>query len=98
MQIKIGCREYAVDFEKEFDSEDIDGSINYTESTIHISKNLSVDYAKETLLHEVLHGISDDAKLHEFFDESIIEKFITVFTPRLLQTFKDNKDFREMLN
>ena len=97
MRIKIGSREYMVDFESAFDSEDIDGSINYTKSTIHISKHLSSDYVKETLLHEVLHGISDDAKLYEFFDESVIEKFITVFTPRLLQTFRDNKDFREML-
>ena len=86
-----------VDFDSCFDSEDIDGSINYTESTISISKTISKDYAQEILLHEVLHGISDDAKLHEFFDETIVEKFITVFTPRLLQVLKDNKQLVDTL-
>jgi len=92
MNIKIGGREYLVDFNPTFESNDIDGCIDYVGSTISISNNIAPDFAQETLLHEVLHGIADDAKLCEFFDESIVEKFITVMTPRLLQVLKDNQN------
>jgi hypothetical protein len=93
MNVKIGNRSYEVLFEAPVrDNELIDGSIDYSRSQIKVSENISTDYQRETLLHEVLHGVVDDAKLYEFFDEKILEKLITTVTPRLIQVLCDNAE------
>ena len=96
MDLKIGNRRYKVLFQP-IEDEEVDGYINYTQSEICIDSTIAKDFQQETLLHEVLHGIVDDAKLYSFFSEELIEKFIEVLTPRFIQILNDNPELIKYL-
>lgn len=98
MNVKIGNRNYNVLFETPVQNDElVDGSIDYSKSEIKVSQNISVDYQRETLLHEVLHGVVEDAKLYEFFDDEVLEKLVTTVTPRLIQMLCDNPELIQFI-
>ena len=57
-KLKILATEYKVEEVEQIDKyQRLLGQIEYTEQTIKIDKNISEDMKKETLIHEILHGI-----------------------------------------
>lgn len=57
-KIKILATEYEVEEVEQIDKyERLLGQINYEEQRIKIDKSISEDMKKETLIHELLHGI-----------------------------------------
>lgn len=57
-KLKILATEYEVEEVEQIDKyQRLLGQIEYTEQTIKIDKNISEDMKKETLIHEILHGI-----------------------------------------
>ena len=57
-KIKILATEYKVEEVEQIDKyQRLLGQIEYTEQTIKIDKNISEDMKRETLIHEILHGI-----------------------------------------
>ena len=103
MQIKIGNRIYQVFFddrERLLENAPMQtfGCIDYAGSKIFISPNISSDYEKEILLHEVLHGIIDDAHINEIVkNEKAIESFVSALAPRLIQVLCDNSELVSFL-
>ncbi len=59
-KIKIMATEYEVEELEQINKyERLLGQINYEEQKIQLDKNISNDMKKETLIHEILHGILD---------------------------------------
>ena len=57
-KLKILATEYEVEEVEQIDKyERLLGQIDYDEQKIKIDKNISEDMKKETLMHEILHGI-----------------------------------------
>ena len=74
------------------------GCIDYTRSKIFIATEIVEDFQKEVLLHEVLHGIMDDAHMSKIVkDESLLEDFVAMLAPRLMQVLSDNPVLVEYL-
>ena len=74
------------------------GCIDYTKSKIYIDPEISKDFQKETLLHEVLHGILDDAHIDKIIkNEELLEDFVSALAPRLIQVLNDNKNLIDYL-
>ena len=60
------------------------GDINYSTQEIHLNKDFSKAQQKATLVHEIVHGISDMYGLG--FEEETVE----VFSNALYATMQDN--------
>lgn len=63
-RIKIGWKEYRVsvvepDHSLILDGKECCGTINFDSSTIHLNGLMSNEENKNTLIHEILHGIED---------------------------------------
>lgn len=57
-KIKILATEYRVEEVEQIDKyQRLLGQINYCDQSIFIDKNISEDMKRETLIHEILHGI-----------------------------------------
>lgn len=57
-KIKIMATEYEVEEVEQIDKyERLLGQINYEEQKIQVDRSISEDMKKETLIHEILHGI-----------------------------------------
>jgi len=96
MKIKIGNRVYEAilgDHENLLANapDDSYGCIDYTRSKIFVATEIAEDFQKEVLLHEVLHGIMDDAHMDKIVkDENLLEDFVAALAPRLIQVLSDN--------
>lgn len=77
---------YQVKFENQVDEVDnnVDGMILYGKQVIRIKKNMSIDYAKEVLLHEIIHGVFQFCGLEN--DENTVNRL----SQALYQVLKDN--------
>ena len=57
-KVKILATEYNVQEVEQIDKyQRVLGQIEYEEQTIKVDKNISEDMKKETLIHEIIHGI-----------------------------------------
>lgn len=65
-------------------TEDLNGLIVYDDLTIYLEKNLPEEKRRETLLHEVIHGISEGAGI------GLTEKAVQVLSRTLYSFFEEN--------
>lgn len=69
-KLKILATEYKVEEVEQIDKyQRLLGQIEYTEQTIKIDKNISEDMKKETLIHEILHGILEKLGYEELNED-----------------------------
>ena len=87
-QIKIGWKTYDVEYAsaKLNSGEELYGQINYDAGVITIRECSTPDQMKATLIHEVLHGIS------EMYGMGLEEKLVTDLSNALYTVYKDNND------
>lgn len=78
-KIKILATEYEVEEVEQIDKyERLIGQIEYSEQKIKIDKNISEDMKKETLIHEIIHGILEKLGLNELNeDEQKVQSIAT---------------------
>lgn len=69
------------------------------DETIHIAPGQSLNYERDTVLHEVLHGIVAQAGSLQAMDftDDMEENLILLMTPWLLMVLQDNPDLVEYL-
>lgn len=97
--LKIGGRTYAVSIQtseensvfQEHDS--AYGYIEYPTSQIHIRAELDVGFQKETLLHEILHGLLDNTGNEDINTDQLTK----ALAPRLHAFLIDNPGFQQYL-
>ena len=70
------------------------GECSPSELTIRISDDYNLSHIKETLLHEIMHGIWWAYNVHDKDDE---ERTVTTLTVGLSQVFNDNPKIMEFL-
>lgn len=94
--VQIGYLRYVVE-EMPESSED-EGTIEHAEQRIRVrSKNRSREYARNTLLHECVHGIFDDTGLDQIEGvKGHEEALVTAVTNGLCALFADNPKIIEM--
>ena len=87
-QIKIGWKTYDVEYASARlnSGEELYGQINYDAGVITIRECSTPDQMKATLIHEVLHAIS------EMYGMGLEEKLVTDLANALYTVYKDNKD------
>ena len=69
-KIKIMATDYFIEEVEQIDKyQRLLGQIEYTEQKIKIDKNISEDMKKETLIHEILHGILEKLGYTEFNED-----------------------------
>lgn len=68
--VKILATEYRVEEVEQIDKyQRLLGQIEYTEQVIKIDKNISEDMKKETLIHEIIHGILEKLGYEELNED-----------------------------
>ena len=86
--IKVGWRNYTIEFVDEIDEDLSNGEINFNEQNIKINKNIkSIDEKNFTLLHEIIHGIFYSQGHSEWNDN---EDLVDAISEGLFQVIKDN--------
>ena len=87
-EIKIGWKTYNVEFSSARlnSGEELYGQINYDNGTITIRECSTPDQIRATLIHEVLHAIS------EMYGMGLEEKLVTDLANALYTVYKDNND------
>lgn len=90
MKIKIGGIVYKVVFKSHLKDGKIKcwGYVNYQTSTIYITKGLSKQKTKQTIIHECLHALLHEAGLDEYAND---EKIVLPLGNLLYQFENDNK-------
>lgn len=73
------------------------GQISYQEGIIEISTNRSIDNLKQTLLHEVVHGILKTRGVENLIPEDVRENVVEGFATGLLQVIRDNPRLMDYL-
>lgn len=69
-KVKILATEYRVEEVEQIDKyQRLLGQIEYTEQVIKIDKNISEDMKKETLIHEIIHGILEKLGYEELNED-----------------------------
>jgi len=97
--LKIGARTYAVSVQTPEENsvfqehESAYGYIEYPTSQIHIRAELDPAFQKETLLHEILHGLLDNTGNEDINTDQITK----ALAPRLHAFLVDNPDFQQYL-
>ena len=87
--VKIGWKEYEI-VEAEINTAMIEdpkecyGEIDYNKCKIYLNANYDEKIKQETLLHEILHGITD------MYDLDMSENFVTRLSNALFTAIKDN--------
>lgn len=88
-KLKIMATEYAVEEVEQIDKyERLLGQIDYAEQKIKIDKNISEDMKKETLIHEILHGILEKLGYQELNEE---EQKVHSIASTMYLVLKENK-------
>lgn len=90
MQIKIGYKNYEVEYKEKVYSEkpeELYGQINFSEDCIAIANKFSADQQRCTLLHEVIHGVDNDRGL------ALSEHQIEQLAIGLFQVIRENPQF-----
>jgi Zn-dependent peptidase ImmA (M78 family) len=88
--IKIGWRDYCIEFVDEIDEDLSNGEISFNEQKIKINKNIkSIDEKSFTLLHEIIHGIFYSQGHSEWNDN---EDLVDAVSEGLFQVLKDNPE------
>lgn len=94
-KIKIGDLRYKIQFCNDIysanDHRKLYGEIDYKTQVIKIDKTSTQERIKNTLLHEVIHGLNDGYVL------DIEEKTIDLLATSLINLIIDNKKFFEYL-
>lgn len=95
--VRIGAKNYIVSVTEHdevfWENDDIEGFIDYSRSRIVLKPN-SPDAVKETMLHEILHGLFENTGIDTEVDA---ERIVRLLTPRLHAFLKDNPGFQEAL-
>lgn len=95
-QVKVGGVKYNVSMVEA--NNDFFGRHNGTLSTIEISKGLSKDQERATIVHESLHAIIMERGLQPIFKDAAAEEaFITCFEGGLYAWIKDNPKLMQYL-
>ena len=89
-KVKIGWKEYKISKEEKcsilvVEGAECYGQISYDKQMIYLRKENSEEQDKATLIHEVLHGIS------EMYNLDLSEDIVTRLGDALYTTIKDNK-------
>lgn len=91
-KVKIGHRTFkVVEVECVDKHESLAGQINYYDSVIKIDSGLDKDHKKETLLHEIIHGVED------FMNLDLEENEVQQLGRGLMMVIKDNPRLLEVL-
>ncbi len=88
MNIRIGPHTYTV---KRVKSRKIGGDcaqIDYARLSISVSTDLVSTYAKQSLLHEIIHGVLENAGIRDQHDEQLVDAMAT----GILGVLRDNPD------
>jgi len=97
--LKIGARTYTVSIQTPEENsvfqehESAYGYIEYPTSQIHIRADLDAGFQKETLLHEILHGLLDNTGVEDINTDQITK----ALAPRLHAFLIDNQGFQQYL-
>lgn len=88
-KVKIGWKEYAVKYLEPQETlianaDECYGIILYEKKEIHINKEYDDERKKETLIHEVLHGIED------MYHIELGEETVTRLSQAIYTVLKDN--------
>lgn len=77
-KVRIGGINYAVEYENRLmndDGQGLSGQISYRHATIKLDTNVQDEQGKkQTLLHEIMHGIAEHFDLPVRTDEDTIDK------------------------
>lgn len=88
-KLKILATEYKVEEVEQIDKyQRLLGQIEYAEQIIKIDKNISEDMKKETLIHEILHGVFEKLGYEELNDD---EQKVQSISSTLYLVLKENK-------
>jgi hypothetical protein len=91
--VKIGCYNYKINITDEpiiiNNSTNYSGCIDYVNHEIKIKKDMSGDYIKQTLWHEITHGILDYFDIED--TETDHEKIVNVISKGVIMVLNDNK-------
>lgn len=88
-KLKILATEYKIEEVEQIDKyQRLLGQIEYVEQTIKIDKNISEDMKKETLIHEILHGILEKLGYEELNED---EQKIHSIASTMYLVLKENK-------
>lgn len=87
--VKILATEYRVEEVEQIDKyQRLLGQIEYTEQVIKIDKNISEDMKKETLIHEIIHGILEKLGYEELNED---EQKVHSIASTMYLVLKENK-------
>lgn len=87
-KVKILATEYKIEEVEQIDKyQRLLGQIDYVEQTIKIDINISEDLKKETLLHEILHGILEKLGYDDINEN---EQKVHSIASTMYQVLKDN--------
>ena len=87
-RIKIMATEYSVEEVEQIDKyQRLWGQIDYAEQTIKIDKNIPESLKRETLVHEILHGILEKLGYLELNED---EQKVHSIASTMYQVLKDN--------
>lgn len=88
-ELKILATEYQVEEVEQIDKyQRLLGQIEYIEQKIKIDKNISEDMKKETLIHEILHGILEKLGFNEINED---EQKVHSIASTMYLVLKENK-------
>lgn len=88
-KLKILATEYKIEEVEQIDKyQRLLGQIEYVEQTIKIDKNISEDMKKETLIHEILHGVLEKLGYEELNED---EQKIHSIASTMYLVLKENK-------
>lgn len=85
-KIKIGFEDYTISYSDSVKDFDHMGKILYLQRVIYIDNSLTPRQKANTLLHEILHGISTD-----YLETELSEKQVEVLTNMLSTVIIDNE-------
>ena len=97
--IDVGCYRYKVlvdpmPFRAKARHADDRGYVNHDLAEMVVRPNQTIDLQRETVLHEVIHGVRYLANLPS---GEVEESFVTRMTPLLLDTLRRNPHLRQFL-
>jgi Zn-dependent peptidase ImmA (M78 family) len=96
-RIKVGCFTYDI-VVAQVRASDNHGETDRSNKEIFLSDCGNIEVVKETLLHELLHALLEDAQEFGIFaDDNHEERLIRLLSPKLMSVMLDNPKLVEYL-
>lgn len=100
-RLKVGCFIWTIKWSERIDLENSDMGATITDRCeIWMATKYPLQVQRETLLHEILHVVAHDSFYQRTDGEDqdqAEERMCRLFSPRLMQIFRDNPDVTKFL-